>query len=107
MSKKYLYSKHLEKGRFYVHSDGQGGHPALLYKKRDSKNKYYIIVFTSSPGPKRIQLKHSIEPIKVESTFVHKNPRVCKRRDLGSRPLVGMKIHKDDKPLIRSIQKKK
>ena len=33
MSKKKIYNKHLEKGRFYLHSDGHGGHPALLYKK--------------------------------------------------------------------------
>ena len=38
MSKKKFYNKHLEKGRFYIHSDGHGGHPALLYKKRDRKN---------------------------------------------------------------------
>ena len=37
MSKKKFYNKHLEKGRFYIHSDGHGGHPALLYKKRDKK----------------------------------------------------------------------
>lgn len=38
MSKKKIYNKHLEKGRFYIHSDGHGGHPALLYKKSDKKN---------------------------------------------------------------------
>ena len=43
MSKKKIYNKHLEKGRFYLHSDGHGGHPALLYKKRDKKNKYYVL----------------------------------------------------------------
>ena len=107
MSKKVIYSKHLEKGRFYIHSDGHGGHPALLYKKRDKKNEYYLVIFTSSPGPKRIKLKHSIEPIKVQVSFVHKNPTKCKRRDLGSRPLEGMKIHKEDKPLIKIIEKKK
>lgn len=56
MSKKKIYSKHLEKGRFYIHSDGHGGHPALLYKKRDKKNIYFIVVFTSSNGPKRKKL---------------------------------------------------
>ena len=39
MSKKKIYNKHLEKGRFYIHSDGHGGHPALLYKKRDKKKR--------------------------------------------------------------------
>ena len=92
MSKKKIYNKHLEKGRFYIHSDGHGGHPALLYKKRDKNNEYYVVVFTSSPGPKRIKLKYSIEPIKVEISFVHSSPKKSKRRDLGSRPLVGSDI---------------
>ena len=107
MSKKKIYSKHLEKGRFYIHSDGHGGHPALLYKKKDRKNEYYVVIFTSSPGAKRIKLKHSIEPIKVNISFVHSVPRKSKRRDLGSRALIGIRIHKDDKPLIKSIEKKK
>ena len=90
-----------------MHSDGHGGHPALLYKKSDKKNIYFVIVFTSSPGPKRIKLKHSIEPIKVRVSFVHNTPSKSKRRDLGSRPLEGIKINKEDKPLIESIKRKK
>ena len=60
MSKKTIYKKHLERGRFYLHSDGHGGHPALLYKKLDKKNVYHVVLFTSSAGPKRRKLKHSI-----------------------------------------------
>ena len=107
MSKKIIYKKHLEKGRFYIHSDGHGGHPALLYRKNDKKNIYFVVVFTSSPGPKRIKLKYSIEPIKVEVSFVHNSPIRCKRRDLGGKALDGISINKEDKPLIRFIQKKK
>ena len=107
MSKKKIYNKHLEKGRFYIHSDGHGGHPALLYKKNDRKNVYYVVVFTSSPGPRRIKLKHSIEPIKIRVSFVHNKPSKSKRRDLGSRPLVGIKINKEDKSLIEIIKRKK
>ena len=107
MSKKKLYSKHLEKGRFYIHSDGHSGHPALLYKKNDKKNKYFIVLFTSSFGPKRKELKHSIEPIKVKKSYVHNTPKIVKRRELGSFPLKELKIHKDDKSLIKSIEKKK
>ena len=107
MSKKKLFSKHLEKGRFYIHSDGHGGHPSLLYKKSDKKNKYYIVIFTSSMGPKRKELKHSIESIKVKTSFVHNTPKVVKRRELSSFPMEGLKIHKDDKSLIKSIEKKK
>ena len=107
MSKKKIYNKHLEKGRFYIHSDGHGGHPALLYKKRDRKNVYFIVVFTSSPGPKRRKLKHSIEPIKIKTTFVHNTPKISKRKELSSHYMDGLKIHKEDKPLIKTIEKKK
>ena len=107
MSKKKIYSKHLEKGRFYIHSDGHGGHPALLYKKRDKKNEYYVVVFISSPGPKRKQLKHSIEPIKIKVSFVHNTPKIGKRREFGKTPMTGLKINKEDKPLIESIERKK
>ena len=107
MSKKKIYNKHLEKGRFYIHSDGHGGHPALLYKKRDKKNKYFILIFTSSHGPKRIKLKHSIQPEKIKISFVHNAPKIAKRRDLGKKELKGIRIDKEDKPTIKSIEIKK
>ena len=107
MSKKKIYSKHLEKGRFYIHSDSHGGHPALLYKKRDKKNIYFVIIFTSSPGRKRTRLKHSIEPKKVKKSFVHNLPTIARRRDLSKKEMTGLKINKEDKPLIETIKRKK
>ena len=107
MSKKIIYNKHLEKGRFYIHSDGHGGHPALLYKKSDKKNKYYVVVFTSSDGPKRQVLKHSIEPGKIETSYAHNTPKIVKRKDLGRNELKGLKISKEDKKIIEIIKRKK
>ena len=107
MGKKKIYLKHLQKGRFYIHNDKKGGHPAFLYKKRDCKNMYFIIIFTSTTGPKRKKLKHSIEPNKVKESFVHNSPAIVKRRDLGSKHLSGIKIDKEDKPTIKLIAKKK
>lgn len=107
MSKKKIFKKHLQKGRFYLHNDKKGGHPAFLYKKRDSKNMYFILVFSSSPGPKRKRLRFSIEPMKVKVSFVHNSPSIVKRRDLGSKHMNGLKINKEDKPLIKTIEKKK
>ena len=107
MSKKKIYSKHLEKGRFYLHNDRNGGHPSLLYKKRDNKNMYFIVVFTSKPGKRRTKLKSSIEPSRIKVTYVHNLPIVSRRKKIGSKVLTRMKLHKEDKPLIKSIEKKK
>ncbi len=107
MAKKKIYKKHLEKGRFYLHSDCNGGHPALLYKKRDNKNLYFVVVFTSSPGPKRKALKHSLKPDKVKVSFVHNSPKISKRKELSRKQIKGLKVNKEDKPLIESIKRKK
>ena len=107
MSKKIFYNKHFRKGKFYIHSDRHGGHPAYLYKKRDKWNRYYVVIFTSSPGPRRKKLKHSIEPSKVKNSYVHNIPVISKRRDLGRNELDGLKINKEDKPLMKYIEKKK
>ena len=107
MSKKKIYNKHLEKGRFYVHGDCHGGHPALLYKKRDKKNLYFIVIFTSSPGKKRIKLKHSLDPSHTKVSYIHDTPTISKRGKLGRKQLTRLKIHKDDKPLVKTIEKKK
>ena len=48
MSKKKIYDKHLEKGKFYLHSDGHGGHPALLYKKWIEKT-FITLLFLHLP----------------------------------------------------------
>ena len=79
----------------------------VLPTQRDNKNLYFILIFTSSKGPKRKRLKHSIEPKKVKVSFVHNEPKIAKRRELGGKELVGMKIHRDDKSLIKSIKSKK
>ena len=107
MSKKKIYNKHLEKGSFYLHNDRNGGHPSLLYKKRDKKNMYFVVVFTTKPGKKRTKLRFSIEPKSVKVTYVHNLPVVSKRKDMGKKELTRMKLSKEDKPLIKSIEKKK
>ena len=103
MSKKRIYKKHLEKGRFYIHNDRHGGHPSYLFRKRDKKNYYLVIIFTSSPGPKRTKLKKSIEPMKIKTSFVHNSPTIAKRRDLGSKNLVGLKKAKMINHLLKIL----
>ena len=106
MSKKQKYSKHLEKGKFYHRSDSMGGHPALLYYKKDKNNMYKALVFTSSKTVDTIQLNKSIDPAFPEKTFyVHRKPFIGKRRDFGRKPLTRLRISKEDKVLIKSLKK--
>ena len=93
--------------KWIIHSNGHGGHPALLYKKNDRKNKYYIIVFTSSYGPKRKKLSHSIEPSKILVSYIHNTPKIAKRKDLGKNKLKGLKVDKEDKPMIDCVKRKR
>ena len=107
MSKKKIYSRHLMVGCFYLHDDSNGGHPSLLYKKIHSKNRYYVIIFTSKPGRKRKKLKHNIDVEKETPSYVHLVPVVCKRNMLGPKILTNFKINKEDKCLVKFIEKKK
>ena len=107
MPKKIIYSKRLLKGRFYLHGDHKGGHPAYLYKKRDNKNMYYLILFTSKQKRGRIKLKKSINPDSAKDTYVLTNPKIAKRGTLSRNELTKMRIDKADKPTIEVIKRKK
>lgn len=107
MSKKIIYSKHLLKGKFYLHGDHKGGHPAYLYKKRDNKNMYFVILFTSKKNSGRVKLKRSINPDSAKDSYALSKPAIAKRRDLSRNELTKMRIDKVDKPAIEVIKRKK
>ena len=52
------------------------------------------------------KLKHPTE-IGVKESFVNNRPVQGKRKHFGSRELVEMRIHKDDRVLIKIIQRRK
>jgi len=85
ISKKKIYSKYLEKGRFYRHFDSNGGHPALIYYKNDKKNVYKSIKFTSEPGSSRTILKNNIDMNSLNDCYVHNNPVLGTRRDYSGK----------------------
>lgn len=107
ITKKKIYSKHLEKGKFYKHSDVNGGHPALIYKKDDSKDSYYAVCFTTSKGKKRVKLKHDINPNTNKDVYVLNNPIKSRRQNFSNWPFKGYRVHKDDKNTINKIKRKK
>ena len=101
MSKKKIYNKHLEKGRFYIHSDGHRGHPAFLYKKRDKKNLYLALTTDTSKGEHRTKLKVPTEKT-IKHSYVNNRPLLAKRKNIGGLR-ENLRFSKRDKKLLRSI----
>ena len=102
-----IHSIGMLKGKLYCRRCISFKGEEVEHKPSYPKKTPIHLEYELSPGPKRIKLKHSIEPVKVRVSFVHNTPSKSKRRDLGSRPLEGIKINKEDKPLIESIKRKK
>ena len=102
MSKKKIYNKHLEKGRFY----SVNKHPSIIVFKNDKRNIYIAVVTGTTKHKHQTKLKHPTEK-KVEASYVNNRPVFGKRKHFGSKELVGMKVHSDDRIIIRIISKRK
>lgn len=101
-------AKNLQRGKFYLHNDVNGGHPVLIYKKNVKKNKYKGVQFTSKNGKNRTRLKHNINGNDKTSSYVLNQPIEDKRKGFGSKELKGLKIYCDeDKFLIIKIKRRK
>lgn len=98
--------KNIEVGKFYlIHDGSKTGHPGLVVWKDDESNKY-LVVLTESDKEGNISkresdkrhlsdLSHPTEE-KVVRSYVKNRPMLCKRRDIGSKELIGMSFHQDD-----------
>ena len=102
MSKKRIYSKHLVKGKFY----SVNKHPGLIVSKNDKKNRYLAVVTGTTKRKHQTALRHPTED-RIKASFVNNRPVLGKRKHYGSKELVGMKIHPDDRALIRVISRRK
>ena len=110
-SYKRRFNKPLIKGKFYKVNDSNGGHYSRLYKKNTHKNKYWIVRFTDSEGRHRRMLLHQIDP-RLDKTgaksFVITQPQIVKYEQFKHPyPYEELKIHKDDRAIIKRIQNKK
>ena len=101
MSKKKIYNKHLVKGRFY----SVNKHPGLIVSKNDKKNAYTAVVTGTTKRKHQTALHHPTEK-KIKNSYVNNRPVLGKRKHFGSKELVGMKIHSDDRALIRVISRR-
>lgn len=102
MSKKKIYKKHLEKGRFYSVKQ----HPGLIVLKNDRKNIYIAIITGTSPHRHQTKLKFPTEP-KVKVSYVNNRPVQGKRKHFGSKELIGMRINPEDRTTIKIIKMRK
>ena len=105
MSKKVIYSKHIEKGRFYhIHEGSKTGHPGMVYWKNDKRNLYLALTTDTSEGEHRLPLKVPTQQ-GVEKSYVQTKPLLAKRKDVGGmRP--ELKFNKKDKVLLKHISRK-
>ena len=104
------YNKPLYKGRIYKTKDSKGGHYARIYRKNTKKNKYWIIHFTDSNGRHRIKMKHQIDPNfkGKKNSYVYTQPSIIPyERFHDHYPRLFLRVHKDDRRLVKKIQKKK
>ena len=102
MSKERIYPKHLEKGRFYIINK----HPGLIVLKNDKKNMYIAVVTGTSKHRHQTKLKHATEK-GIKASFVNNRPIQGKRKHFGSKELIGMRIHPEDRIIIKIIKKRK
>ena len=105
MSKRYLVSKRIHKGKFYHFHDGsKTGHPGMVYWKSDRKNLYLAVTTDSEDGTHRTPLKYPIEK-GVKKSFVKNRPLLAKRKNVGSEYKT-LKFHKDDKAIIKIVSRR-
>lgn len=102
MSKKKIYKKHLEKGRFY----SVNKHPGLIVIKNDKKNVFIAVITGTSPHRHQTKLKHPTEK-SIKESFVNNRPIQGKRKNFGSKELIGTRIHPEDRITIKIISRRK
>ena len=104
MEKLKKFDKKLLKGKFYTTYVGSHmGHPGMIYWKNDEKNLYLALTTDTSDGRHRTRLSVPTDNI-VSKSYVYNRPFLGRRKDFGSKELVGMKFSKrDKKKIIRYI----
>ena len=99
---KKIYSKNLEKGKFY----SVNRYPGLIVLKNDKKNIYIAVITGTSCHRHQTKLKHPTES-RIKTSYVNNRPVQGKRKHFSSKELKGMKIHSIDRPLIKVIKSRK
>ena len=102
MSKKKVYNKHLEKGKFY----SVNKHPGLIVKKNDRKNFYLAVITGTTKRKHQTQLSHPTEE-GIKASYINNRPVQGHRKHFGSKWLRGMKISSEDRIIVKIIIRRK
>lgn len=100
--------KKIQKGRFYAHFDAsRKAHPVLIVNGNRKKNDYKYVSFTHAKKHS-IKLKHNIDGNDSAVCYIRNNPGYAKSRELfTSKNFKKYKVHKEDKPLVKVISRRK
>ena len=105
MAKKVIYTKHIEKGKFYhIHEGSKTGHPGMIYWKCDKRNLYLALTTGTSKNKHNTFLKVSTTS-KVSRILIQNRPLLAKRKDIGPE-WKGLKFDKRDRNYLRSVSRK-
>ena len=108
--------KIIEVEKFYlIHDGSKTGHPGYVIWKDDEINNY-LVIRTESDKPNKItkrklkrqhliDLKHPTDRNVVKS-YIRTRPLMCKRKDIGSKELVGMTFHEEDMNIVEIVSKR-
>lgn len=109
-------TKVIEVGKFYlIHDGSKTGHPGYVIRKDDGNN-CYLVVRTESDKKgaitkRDLQRQHLIDlthptDSNVVKSYIRSRPLMCKRKDIGSKELVGMSFHNDDMDKVTTVANK-
>ena len=105
--------KNIEVGKFYLIFDGsRTGHPGYVVSKDDKKNRYLVVITESDKAgnkSKRETDKRHLTDLdyptdsSVIKSYIKKRPMLCKRKDIGSKELLGMKFNPADIQKVKDV----
>ena len=105
--------KLIEVGKFYLIFDGsRTGHPGYVISKNESLNEYLVIRIDSDKPGETTKIQRGVRHItklkhptssNVINSYVKNRPTICKKKDIGTKELVGISLHSDDLVLVNEI----
>ena len=114
-SNKNKSKKVIELGKFYlIHDGSKTGHPGFVVSKNDELNEYLVVITESDKFGNKSKretdkrhltdLDHPTEST-VAKSYIKNRPMLCRRRDIGSKELVGMSFDPEDLIKVNYVSK--